>query len=64
MVKKLLVTNVPERKKPILCVKEGICSRIIASFKNDEAAEEFCQIYNQIIDEVYEKGLWEGTTRK
>ena len=57
MAKHFIVTKVPERKKPILCVETGNKSYKLASFNDEYAAEEFCQVYNQIIDEVYEKGM-------
>ncbi len=42
-MKELIVTTLPDRKRPILCVRQagGNVYRILAYFKSKEAAAEF-----------------------
>jgi hypothetical protein len=42
-MKELIVTTLPDRRRPILCVREagGATWRILAYFKSKEAAAEF-----------------------
>lgn len=42
-MKELIVTTLPDRKRPVLCVREagGNHWRILANFKSKEAAAEF-----------------------
>ena len=52
---KFIVTDIPQRKKPVLLVKTGPASdTLVATFRNKECAELFCKVYNATLDEVFE----------
>ena len=38
------ITHLPNYKKPVLLIGEKVCSRKIASFDSEEAAEAFCKM--------------------
>ena len=38
------VTHLPDRKKPVLLIGNGMCYRKIASFDSEEYAEIFCRL--------------------
>ena len=38
------ITHLPNYKKPVLLVGNGLCSQKIASFDSEEAAEGFCKM--------------------
>ena len=56
----IVVTRIPERKRPCLFVKTAEnAMTLVASFQNDDAAEMFCDAYNKTIDMIYERiGEW------
>lgn len=41
------ITHLPNCKKPVLLVGNGLCSQKIASFDSEEAAEGFCKLLNK-----------------
>ena len=55
--RKLAVWTLPERKKPCLMVLDGNRATKVASFNNEETAKLFVEVYNNIIDEVYKRGI-------
>ena len=51
------IMQIRERKKPCLFLFQEPNSYVmIGQFKDDDCAELFAKRFNQIIDEVYEKG--------
>lgn len=40
----IAITHLPNRKKPVLLIGNGLCSQKIASFDSEEAAENFCKM--------------------
>lgn len=55
---KFIVTDIPQRKKPVLLVKTGPASAtLVATFRNKECAELFYKAYNDELGEVFEIGF-------
>lgn len=41
------ITHLPNYKKPVLLVGNGLCAQKIASFDSEEMAEVFCKLLNK-----------------
>lgn len=55
--RRLAIWNLADRKKPCLMVLDGNRATKVASFNNEETAKLFEEVYNNIIDEVYKRGI-------
>lgn len=54
--RRLAIWHLATHKKPCLMVLEGICATKIASFNNEESADLFCEVVNNLVDDIYERG--------
>lgn len=53
------ITHLPNHKKPVLLVGNGLCSQKIASFDSEECAKGFCKMLEkwfEITDEAESEG--------
>lgn len=54
--RRLAIWHLATHKKPCLMVLEGNCATKIASFNNEESAQLFSEVVNNLVDDIYERG--------
>lgn len=54
--RRLAIWHLQTHKKPCLMILEGNKAVKVASFNNEESADLFCEVVNNLVDEIYEKG--------
>lgn len=58
--RRLAIWHLQTHKKPCLMILEGNKAVKVASFNNEESADLFCEVVNNLANEIYEKGKSEA----